>query len=254
MTGQTQTIDHAPDSFADNRLLRTLPDSLRQRLAGQAEVIRLDEGDTVVRSGSELTRSLFPLGATTISLNAELEGGRSIEVASIGSEGAIGGIVSCGKSAAFARADTLVGGEAVCLPMQALEDAKGHSAHLRNIFCRYSDYLLAQIMQSVACNSFHSIDQRAARWLLTESDRAGPKLRLTQESLSKLLGVQRTTLNATVRQLQESGAVEIRRGSIEVLDRSKLHSRSCHCYDAVERFFGDVIGDGGLGGSAECGD
>jgi hypothetical protein len=120
-----------------------------------------------------------------ISMIIDLEDGRSVEVASIGKEGAVGGIVSCGHVPAFARAEATVGGPAARVPMRVIEQAKASSGHLRNLFCRYSDYLLAQIMQSVACNSFHSIEQRAARWLLTAQDRAGDRLELTQEALGR---------------------------------------------------------------------
>ena len=74
--------------------------------------------------------------------------------------------------------------------MKALEDAKMRSGHIRNLFCRFSDYLLSQVMQSVACNAYHPIPERAARWLLHAQDRAGSdRLELTQESLAGLLGV-----------------------------------------------------------------
>jgi len=130
---------------------------------------------------------------------------------------------------------------------KVIEEAKGNSAHLRNLFCRYSDYLLAQIMQTVACNSFHPIEARAARWLLTAHDRGGNRLELTQESLAGLLGVQRTTVNAVARELQDEGLITTRRGIIEVHDRAGLEHRSCECYDRVELFFGDIVGEEGTG-------
>ena len=141
----------------------------------------------------------------------------------------------------------MVAGPAAKVPMAVIEEAKGRSAHLRNLFCRYSDYLLAQIMQTVACNSFHPIEARAARWLLTAHDRAGKALELTQESLAGLLGVQRTTINAVARELQDEGLITTRRGIIEVHDRAGLERRSCECYDRVERFFGDIVGPKGAG-------
>ncbi len=95
----------------------------------------------------------------------------------------------------------LVGGPAYRVPMKALEEAKRQSTFISNIFCRFSDYLLAQVMQSVACNAFHSIPERAARWLLHAQDRAGDRIVLTQEAFAGLLGVQRTTVNAVVREL-----------------------------------------------------
>lgn len=239
---------HASEAaFMDNQLLATFPMALRQSLRDEVEIIRLAPGDTVLRRGADVESSIFPFGETMISMIVDLGEGRSVEVASIGKEGAVGGIVSCGHAPAFARAEAIVGGPAARVPMQVIEDAKAHSGHLRNLFCRYSDYLLAQIMQSVACNSFHTIEQRAARWLLTAQDRAGDELELTQEAFAGLLGVQRTSINAAVRLLTDAGLITTRRGTIAVNDRAALEARACECYDRVAQFFGDMVGEGGLG-------
>ena len=70
-------------------------------------------GETVLSRGDQVSmQACFPFGPTMISMAVELTGGRSVEVASIGREGAVGGIVSCGHAPAFARADVLVGGPA----------------------------------------------------------------------------------------------------------------------------------------------
>ncbi|MDQ3245766.1 MAG: Crp/Fnr family transcriptional regulator [Pseudomonadota bacterium] len=236
-------------AFIENRLLSTFPMELRQQLRDSVEVVHLEVGDTVLRRGSHVATSLFPFGPTMISMVVDLDDGRSVEVASIGKEGAVGGIVSCGRSPAFARAVTIVPGPALRLPMLVIEEAKAGSAHLRNIFCRFSDFLLAQVMQSVACNGFHPIEARAARWLLTAQDRAGGRLSLTQEALAGLLGVQRTTINAAARQLADERLITTRRGTVEIIDRIGLEARTCECYERVENFFGDQIGPGGLGKS-----
>ncbi|QNN65069.1 Crp/Fnr family transcriptional regulator [Sphingomonas rhizophila] len=238
--------------FDENRLLKTFPEPLRESLIGQATIIHLEDGDAVHDVGEEVSRSLFPLGSAMISMLADIDNGRSIEVASIGREGAIGGIVSCGHSPAFAKVVVLMGGRFLSLPMSFLEESKATSGLLRNIFCRYSDYLLAQIMQTVACNAFHSIEERAARWLLTAQDRAGDRLRLTQEEMARLLGVQRTTINAVARELQEEGLIATRRGAIEIESREGLLRRSCACYRTVENFFDDIIGETGSGASDGC--
>jgi DNA-binding XRE family transcriptional regulator len=243
------TID---DAFSGNRLLSTFPTDLRGMLDGKTKMVELDVGATVLRRGVDVDSSLFPFGPTMISLVIDMDDGRSVEVASIGREGAVGGIVSCGHSPAFSRAEVMVAGPAFKVPMVIVEEAKARSGHLRNLFCRYSDYLLAQIMQTVACNSFHPIEARAARWLLTAQDRAGSRLALTQESLAGLLGVQRTTVNAVARELQDEGLITTRRGIIEVHDRAGLEQRSCECYQRVESFFGDIVGPKGTGGSEGC--
>lgn len=239
----------ADDAFSGNRLLSTFPADLRRLIDGKARLVELDLGATVLRRGIDVEGALFPFGPTMISMVVDMEDGRSVEVASIGREGAVGGIVSCGHSPAFSRAEVMVAGPALRVPMAIVEDAKTQSDHLRNLFCRYSDYLLAQIMQTVACNSFHPIEARAARWLLTAQDRAGNRLALTQESLAGLLGVQRTTVNAVARELQDEGLITTRRGIIEVHDREGLERRSCECYDRVESFFGDIVGPRGTGRS-----
>lgn len=235
------------DAFTGNRLLTTFPGELRELIGTKTEMIELESGESVLRRGADVAHSLFPFGPTMISMVVDLADRRSVEVASIGREGAVGGIISCGYVPAFTRAEVMVAGPAARIPMKAIEEAKSESAHLRNLFCRYSDYLLAQIMQTVACNSFHPIEARAARWLLTAHDRAGSRLELTQESLAGLLGVQRTTVNAVARELQDEGLITTRRGIIEVHDREGLMQRSCECYDRVERFFSDMVGPKGSG-------
>ncbi len=241
-------LAHASEpAFIGNRLLATFPMDLRHTLRDEIEIIGLEAGASVLRRGVDVNYSVFPFRKTMISVVIDLSDGRSVEVGSIGKEGAVGGIVSCGHAPAFARAEAIVAGPAARLPLRVIEEAKARSGHLRNLFCRYSDYLLAQILQSVACNSFHSIEQRAARWLLTAQDRAGSKLELTQEALAGLLGVQRTTINAVARQLADQGLITTRRGTISVDNRAALEARACECYNQVERFFGDIIGDGGLG-------
>lgn len=242
------------DAFVGNRLLATLDRNERALLEPHMSLLSLDAGSSVLRAGSLVDRSLFPFDSLMVSMMIELRGGRSVEVASIGKEGAIGGIISCGATPAFSHCVVQIAGPAVSVPMEVLERAKGSSAHLKNLFCRYSDYLLSQVMQSVACNAFHPIEARAARWLLHAQDRVGgERLALTQESLAGLLGVQRTTVNAVAKLLQEQGLIAYRRGAIQVRNREGLSRVACECYSAVEDHFANVLGADGRGGAgAEC--
>lgn len=253
MASDLDSAAEVDKAFARNRLLSAFSDEARELIEPAAEIVDLHAGDVLFHSGDAVKASLFPYGASSASLIVDLSNGRSVEVASIGREGAIGGIVSCGRAPAFSRAEVQVGGPALRIPMVALEDAKKRSAFIGNLFCRYSDYLLAQLMQSVACNLFHSIEQRAARWLLIAQDRSGGRLKLTQEELARLLGAQRTTVNAVARAFQDQGLVTIRRGSVEVIDQDGLRKHSCECYDAVEKHFAAIIGSGGTGAEDEPG-
>ena len=234
-------------SFAGNSLLATFPKEARAFIEPHTDVVELRTGGTVLRRGDNVQASLFPSSATTVSMVSDLSDGRSVQVASIGSEGAVGGIISCGNAPAFTRATVLVGGPALSVPMAALEDAKNRSAFISNLFCRYSDFLLSQVMQTVACNSFHSVQARAARWLLVAQNRAGDRLEITQETLAGLLGAQRTTVNAAIRALQDAGVIELGRSRITVTDRAGLKRQACECYQILEQHYSMVIGATGRG-------
>jgi len=244
---QTDELTRADQAFAGNRLLSTFPAEARALIEPFGRIVALRTGEIVLRRGEDVLSSLFPVGPTMISMAIELSGGRTIEVLSIGRRGAVGGIISCGQVPAFARAKVLVGGDAFSVPMEALEDAKRRSKFIEHLFCRFSDYLLAQVMQSVACNAFHTIPQRAARWLLHAQDRTGDRIALTQQALADLLGVQRTTVNAAIQDFDREALIATSRGVIRVNDRPGLMRRACECYGTLEDHFGAVIGSGGTG-------
>jgi len=243
----TDEVSALGDAFAGNQLLSTFDREARGLVEPNGTVVQLNAGDPILQRGVHVSSSLFPFGPTMIAMVVDLPSARSIEVASVGREGAVGGIVSCGHAPAFSRATVLVPGPALSVPMSALEDAKHHSPFIKNIFCRFSDYLLAQTMQNVACNAFHSIPQRAARWLLHAQDRAGDRIELTQEALAGLLGVQRTTLNAVIAELSSEALILTRRGTISVLSRPGLKQRSCECYEVLQAHYDAVIGKSGSG-------
>ncbi|QIK78780.1 Crp/Fnr family transcriptional regulator [Sphingomonas piscis] len=247
----TDELSQLDGAFAGNRLLSTFPNDARAILEPDCEVVELVQGDIVFTPGESLKHSIFPINQTMICLTVDLDLDRSIEVTSVGREGAVGGIISCGHAPAFTKAAVLIAGPALRIPLQALQEAKSRSSFIGNIFCRYSDYLLSTVMQAVACNAFHPIPARAARWLLTAQDRGGDRIELTQEMFASLLGVQRTTVNAIVRGLQDEGLISNRRGVIQVVDRAGLVRRACSCYQSIETHFSNVIGLTGSGTAAD---
>lgn len=246
----TDEVSALGDAFAGNQLLSTFDREARGLVEPNGKVVQLNAGDPILQRGVHVSSSLFPFGSTMIAMVVDLPSARSIEVASVGREGAVGGIVSCGHAPAYSRAHVLVGGPAFRVPMKALEDAKKRSAFIGNLFCRFSDYLLAQVMQNVACNAYHSIPERTARWLLHAQDRAGDRIELTQEALAGLLGVQRTTINAVIREFSSMAMIVASRGRVRVIDRVALKRRSCECYEALQDHFGSVIGTSG--GGPDC--
>jgi CRP-like cAMP-binding protein len=221
-----------------NRLLAAISPRDLAVLAPHLERVALPRGRVLFEPGDDVTTTYFPSRGCMVSLLVVTRDGREVEAATIGREGAVGGIVSEGHKPAFGRAVVQIGGLGLALPTSCLEAAKTGSRRFADLFARYADSLLAQMMQSIACNALHTAEARACRWLLSTHDRAGDRtIQLTQESFAEMLGVQRTTVTAVTAGLQAKGLIRNFRGGIEVVDRAGLEQAACECYRAVEQHF-----------------
>ena len=109
------------------------------------------------------------------------------------------------------------------------------SPKLRSLILRYTHSMLTQISQSTACNQFHQIDERLARWLLMTHDRMRSKeFQITQQFLSNMLGVRREGVNKAAGVLQERGLVSYLRGKMKIRDRKGLEKAACSCYQLIK--------------------
>jgi CRP-like cAMP-binding protein len=109
------------------------------------------------------------------------------------------------------------------------------SAPLQRALYRYANAKLALARQTVACNQFHAVEPRLARWLLMTSDRlASEEFILTQAFLANVLGVLRAAVNKAAGSLQQRRLIRYSRGNIRILDRRALEAASCRCYTRVE--------------------
>jgi len=190
----------------------------------------LDAGAVLHETGQPIRRVYFP-SSGLVSLVATVPEGHAIDTAMVGREGAIGLAAGLGCRTALSRAVVLLAGEALQLTAVQLSEAADRSKSLRAMIARHQDVLLAQAQQTVACNTLHPIQARLCRWLLQAHDRtATDSLALTQEFLSGVLGVQRTTITLVSRILQSEGILHVRRGHIHIRDLAALESKACDCY------------------------
>jgi len=225
----------------DNRLLSALPAEDRA-LLGPLEGFSFEKGEVLFEPGADVVNVYFPAPGMIASFVMDLRDGVTTEAAMIGQEGAVGGIVSHGNRPAFARAVVQIAGEALRIPTDALEFAKQRSPTLRDHLARYADCLLAQVLQTVACNAVHGYEGRLARWLLTLQDRVGAaRLPVTQQFVSEMLGVQRTYTTRLIGALERAGTITKERGVIEITDRAQLERRACECYSYLLRHYGRVL-------------
>jgi CRP-like cAMP-binding protein len=85
-----------------------------------------------------------------------------------------------------------------------------------------------------ACNISHHAEARFCRWLLQCRDRAESDIvPLTQEYLSEMLGVRRTSVTGIAFKMQDAGVIRYTRGIIKIVDLAKLKDMSCECYETL---------------------
>jgi CRP-like cAMP-binding protein len=127
-----------------------------------------------------------------------------------------------------------VAGTASRIPALRFRAAFNQSPALRHAFQAHISAMLRQLQLGAACNALHPVEARMARWLLHLRDRIGHDvLPLTQEVISQILGVRRTTVTLLMRNLRASGAIKSdRRGRIEI-DRSRLKAAACECHHTM---------------------
>ena len=190
-----------------NRLLFALTPEDHSLLAPHLKEQSLKLGTLLQEAGEPVEQIYFPHQGM-VSLLAVMSDGQGIETATVGSEGVVGAFF--GARRGFTRAVVqapLVASRISSLQFQA---AVQKSETFRNLMASYSEALLAQVQQTAACNALHAVESRLARWLLQTRDRIDTDvLPLTQEFLSQMLGVRRTTVTLVARQLEQAGLFKI---------------------------------------------
>src|SRR5476651_2190930 len=220
-----------------NRLLGAMEAASRKRIDIHLEPIELKLGAVLCEAGGLLKHAYFPQG-NVLSLLTVLENGSAIETANIGREGAFGLFAAMYSRVSFNRCLVQMEGGMVRCPIGLLQAEFKNSEHVRNLFVSYSETLLSQVQQTVACNALHSTEERISRWLLMMHDRAeGVPLPYTHEFLSHMLGANRKSVTLAAQSLQTAGLISYHRGNIQVLDRLGLEKASCECYAIVKARF-----------------
>jgi CRP-like cAMP-binding protein len=220
-----------------NQLLGALDPAVRERVDPHLEPVKLKLGDVVCDAGGILQHAYFPEG-NVLSLLTVLENGNAIETANIGREGAFGLFSAMYSRVSFNRCIVQLQGPMVRCEIKFLQSEFERSDHVRNLFVSYSETLLSQVQQSVACNAMHSVEERMCRWLLMMHDRAGGEaLTYTHEFLSHMLGANRKSVTLAAQSMQMAGLITYHRGTMQVVDRIGLEKSSCECYAIVRSRF-----------------
>lgn len=219
-----------PNPPAENLLLAALPRKEYRRLLPQLERVAMPFAEVLYEPGDVIRHVYFP-NDSIVSLLSVVAERSTLEVGLVGDEGMAGLPVFMGVSTSGNRA--LVQGTGTAMRMKAAElrTESERLGPLHRLLRRYAHSLLTQVSQTAACNRFHMVDARLARWLLMTHDRSrSDEFRMTQEFMSNMLGVRREGVNKAATALQRSELISYSRGHIRVLDRAGLEAVSCECY------------------------
>src|ERR1700675_633852 len=224
-----------PTTRIGNRLLAALPPADFDLLAPYLRKVSLERDAVLVRSGDRIEQIYFPRSGT-IAFIMDMPNGQTVATAVIGREGAVGMLSVLEPSSSPVTAVVRVAGIASRISALRFHAAFSQSGAIRHAVQTHARALLMQFQHVAACNALHSVEARMARWLLHIHDRVdGDFLPLTQESLSELLGVRRTTVTHAVHKLRTLRAIRSnRRGLIEI-DRPRLEAVACECYEVMRR-------------------
>jgi CRP-like cAMP-binding protein len=213
-----------------NTLLAALPRKVQQLLRPDLLPVTLVFGVVLQEPGEPIHHVYFPLNCL-VSLLTVVENHLALEVGMVGREGMVGVSLALGITASPVRA--LVQGAGPALQMSAarfMSAFRGSPALQRGLH-GYIHRLMGQITQTAACNRFHFVEARLAKWLLMTRDRVGSgEFQMTQEFLSSMLGVRRVGVTEAASTLQQHGLIEYTRGKIRVLDHAGLEAAACSCY------------------------
>ena len=219
-----------PRAPVANRLLAALPGKEYQRLLPELEQVALPFAEVLYVPGGRIRHVYFP-NDSVVSLLAEVADRSTLEVAVVGNEGVAGISVFMGVDASRHRAIVQGSGTVMRLRASVLRREAARVGPLHRLLHLYAHSLLTQVSQSAACNRFHLVDARLARWLLTTGDRLGTnEFRLTQDFISNMLGVRREGVNKAASDLQKNDLINYSRGRIKILNRAGLEAVSCECY------------------------
>ncbi|WP_245411928.1 Crp/Fnr family transcriptional regulator [Methylocella silvestris] len=211
-------------------------------MAPHLRPMELAQGAILFSAEDQISRIYFPESGV-VSIVVGLSTGQFIEAGMFGRNSVIGAGALTNGPTAINQAIGQVSGRGIVGETTALKRLVETSETMRPLIAKYEQSTVAQIQQVGACNAAHTLEERLSRWLLQVRDLIqSDDLPLTQEFLSQVLAVQRSSVTLIARSLQEAGFITYRRGRIHIVDGGALSENGCECYGAINAHFHRLIG------------
>jgi CRP-like cAMP-binding protein len=219
---------------SSNFLLASLPASDIAALRPHFRTVELPQGMVLFEVGDAIAQVYFPHSGV-VSLVVPLESGDTIESAMIGRESIVGGSAGLNGQVSVCKAIVQIAGAGTALDTDKFRSLADASVAWRTALFRHEQLILVQAQQSAACNATHTVEARLARWLLRCRDLQGSDdLQLTQEFISQMMGVRRTSVSVVANTLQQAGFLRYSRGHIRILNLEGIRETACECYQTVK--------------------
>ena len=226
-------MDAKTPGLLANKLLATLPHDDLDLLQGHFTIEPLAQNTSLFNVDDEVEQVSFPL-SRMVSLLVILNNGDAVEIATVGREGVVGAMAGLGLHKSRVRAVVQLSGVVARIPARQFRKIAATSKAISTLCISYNETLLAQARITAACNISHQVEARFCRWLLQSHDRAeSDTVPLTQEFLSEMLGVRRTSVTQVAIKMQDAGVISYTRGIIKIIDLAKLKTLSCECYETL---------------------
>lgn len=217
-----------------NLILLALSPEERPQLFPLLEFVRLNLHHVLHESG-DVIKSLYFLNKGLASVLTVQSDGKSVEVGLIGNEGFVGQAVVFGFKTTWLRVVVQADGTAYRVSVSDLRKVLARCPDLKQRLQRAAMISSMQSTQVAACNRLHDVEERLARWLLMSHDRIGDEVMpLTQEFLGQMLGTPRSSVSIAASILQKAGMITYTRGNVTILDRKKLATAACECYQIMQ--------------------
>lgn len=228
---------------AKNQILAALSADVRDRLAPHLDRVSLKQGTLVQSSGEPISSLYFPINCL-FSITITMQNGATAEVGMAGSRDVLGVNAFLGKEESTQTEYTVqLSGDAMKIGAQALRQEFDRNGELHDLLLRYTQAFLAQVSQTAACNSLHTLEQRLPRWLLETQERIhSDHLPLTQEFMATMLGVRRAGVTQVAQKLQERKLIQYRRGNVQILNQAGLEASACECFRLVKAEYDRLLG------------
>jgi CRP-like cAMP-binding protein len=229
------------DAVGENRLLQRVGAADLARLQPDLKHFSMQLGAVLHVAGASIRHVYFPLSGM-VSLLAVMRTGEQIETGIVGREGVVGASIGSDGLQSAGQATVQIAGSAWRIEAAKFLALYQESIPFRTLVNRFQNVILLQAQQSAACHALHTVEARLCRWLLQSQDMTeSDVVPLTQEFLSHMLGVRRSSVSLCAHALQTAGLIQYSRGQITILNRDGLKESACECYDVIREHVEQAI-------------